>query len=58
MYMYACYMHTLYYIHTVDTYIAAVCINVYVIMFNAYITALVCNDCCVKAVTLIADSCC
>ena len=38
MYMYA------YYIHTVDTYITAVCFNVCMIMSNAYITALVCFD--------------
>ena len=55
MYMYAYYIHTLYYMHTVDTYMAAVCINVYMIMFNVYITALVCFDGCVRAATLIAD---
>ena len=38
MHMYA------YYIHTVDTYMTAVCINVYMIMFNEYITALACFD--------------
>ena len=42
--MYAYYIHTLYYIHIVDTYMTAVCINVYMIMFNEYITALVCFD--------------
>ena len=31
--MYACY------IHTVDTYMTAVCINVYMMMFNVYILA-------------------
>ena len=38
MYMYASYIHTLYYIHTVDTYMTAVCVNVY--MINAHITVL------------------
>ena len=33
----------------------AVCINVYMIMFNVYITALVCFHGCVRAATLTAD---
>ena len=33
-------MHT----HTVDTYMTAACINVYIIIFNAYVTALACFD--------------
>ena len=49
MYIYA------YYIHIVDTYMAAVCINDYMIMFDVYITALVCFNGCVRAATLIAD---
>ena len=53
--MYAFYMHTLYHIHTVDTYMIAVCINVYMIMFNVYITALVCFDGYTRAATLITD---
>ena len=70
--MYAYYIHTLCYIHTViyeymlyicyihavmyvDTYMTAVCTNVYMIMFNVYITALGCFDGYVRAVTLIAD---
>ena len=40
--MYAHYVHTLYYIHTVDTYMTAVCINVYMIMLNMHTMALVC----------------
>ena len=55
MYMYAYYMHTLYYIHIVDTYMTAVCINVYMIIFNAYITALLCFNGYARAVTLITD---
>ena len=50
MYMYA------YYIHTVDTYMTVVCINVYMIMFNMYITALACFDGYAKATTLITDT--
>ena len=38
--MYAYYMHTLYYIHTVDTYMTALFINVYMIMFNESLTTL------------------
>ena len=58
MYMYAHYMHTLYYIHTVDTYMTAVCINVHMIMFNVYITALACFDGYTRAATLIIYSSC
>ena len=42
--MYAYYIYTLYYIHIVDTYMTAICINVYIITFNGHITALVCFD--------------
>ena len=56
MYMYAHYIHTLYYIHTVDTYKSAVYINVYMIMFNVYITDLACFDGYARAATLITDS--
>ena len=52
--MYAYYIHTLYYKHTVDTYMIAVCINVYMIMFNVCITALACLDGYVWTETLIA----
>ena len=55
MYMYAYYIHTLYYIHIVDTYVTAVCINVYMLMFNVYITALACFDGYARAATLIID---
>ena len=54
MYVYT--MHTLYYIHSVDTYMTAVCVNVYTIMFNVYITALLCFDGYARAVALITDS--
>ena len=49
MYMYA------YYIHTVDTYMTAICINVYMIMFNVHITAFACFDGYARAATLITD---
>ena len=52
--MYAYYIHA-YYIHNVDTYMTAVCINVYMIMFNVYITTLACFDEYARAATLIAD---
>ena len=55
MYMYAYYMHTVYYIIIVDTYMTTVCINVYMIMFNVYITALAYFDGYARAVTLITD---
>ena len=42
-----------YYIYTLDTYIIAVCINVYVIMFNV----LACFDEYVRAEILITNSC-
>ena len=58
MYMYAYYIHTLCYIHIVDTYMTAVCINVYMIMFNVYITALAYFDGYARAATLIIDSSC
>ena len=54
MNMYAHYMHTLYCIHTIDTYMTTVCINVLMIMFNVYITAL-CFDGYARAATLITD---
>ena len=66
MFMHAYYIHTLYYIHTVDKYITAVCNNVYMIMFNAYIMTLVYFDGYAGAATtdtlqialiLITDSC-
>ena len=38
--MHAYYIHTLYYLHIVEAYMTAVCINVYMIMFNMYMTAL------------------
>ena len=44
--------------HTVDTYMTAVCINVYMIMFNVYITALACFDRYVRAASLITDNSC
>ena len=44
-----------YYIHTVDTYMTTICINVHMIMFNVYLTALACFDRCVRAATLITD---
>ena len=53
MYMYAYYIHTLYYMHTVDTYMTAVCINVYVIMVNGCITALACFEGYARVATLI-----
>ena len=41
--------------HTGDTYRTAVCIYVYMIPFNVYITALECFDRCARAATLIID---
>ena len=35
----------------------AVCTNVYMIMFNVYITALACSDDYARVATLITDSC-
>ena len=58
MYTFAHYIHTLYYIHTVDTYTTAVCINVYMIMFNVYITTLACFDEYARATILVIDSSC
>ena len=58
MYMYAYYIYTLYYIRTVDTYMIADCINVYMIMFSVHITALACFDGYIKAATLITNSSC
>ena len=55
MYIYAYYIHTLYYLHTVDKCMIAVCINVCMIMFNVYITTLACFDGHARAATLIAD---
>ena len=54
MYMYAYYIYTLYY--TVDTYLTAVCINVYKIMFKEYITAFACFDGLARTASLITDS--
>ena len=48
------YMHA-YYIHTIDTYMTAVCINVCMIIFNVYIMALACFDRYARAATLITD---
>ena len=58
MYIYAYCIHTLYYIHTVDTCITVVCINIYMIMFIVYITALAYFDGYARAETLITDSSC
>ena len=58
MYMYAYYIHTLYYVHTVDIYMTAICINVYMIMFNVYIIALACFSGYARAATLITLSSC
>ena len=55
MYMHTHYIHALYYVHTLATYIIAVCINVYMIMFNVCIMALACFDGYVRTATLIAD---
>ena len=55
MLIHAYYIHTIYYIHTVDTYMTAVCINIYMIMFNVYITTFACFDGYVNAATLITD---
>ena len=56
--MYAYYMHSFCNIHTVDTYMTAVCINVHMIMFNVYTTALVGFDGYARVATLIADNSC
>ena len=58
MYMYAYYVHTLYYIHTVDTHMIAVYINIYMIMFNVYMMALMYSDVYARAATPITDSSC
>ena len=58
MYMYAYYMHTLHYIHAVDTCITAVCINVYMILFNTYMTTLACFDGYARVAALITYSSC
>ena len=42
--------------HTVDTYMTAVCINVYMIIFNVHITGQTCFDGYARAETLITDS--
>ena len=52
MHMYAYYIHTLYYLHTVDTYMIAVCINVYMIMFSVCIMDLASFDGYLRAATL------
>ena len=46
------------YIHTVDTYMTAVCINVYMIMFNVYIIGLACFVGYARAAILITNSSC
>ena len=56
--MHAYYAHTLYYMHCVDTYMTAVCINVYMIIIYVYITALACFNGYARAATLITDSSC
>ena len=60
--MYAYYIPILNYIHTVDTCMIAVCINVYMVTFDGYITALarlICMQelelCLLKALALITD---
>ena len=58
MYMQAYYMHTLYYIHTVDIYMTTVGSNVYMIMFNVHIPALTCFNGYARAATLITDRSC
>ena len=56
MCMYAYYILTLYkYIDTIDTCMTAVCVNVYMILFNVYVTALACLDGYERAATLITD---
>ena len=55
MCMYAYYTHTLCYMHTVNTHMIAVCINVYMIMFNDCITALECFDGYLRTASLFAD---
>ena len=52
MYMYA------YYIHTADTYMTAVYINITLVMFKVYLTTLACFDGYAKAAILITDSSC
>ena len=54
--MYVYYIHTLHYMHIVDTYMTAVCINVYMIMFNVYIAALVCYKGYARAALLTTDT--
>ena len=48
-------MYISYYIHTVHTYMTAVCINIYMITFNVYVKALACFGGYVRAATLIED---
>ena len=56
--MYAYYIDTLYYMHTVYTCMTIICINVYLIMFSADLTALAWFDVYARAKTLITDSSC
>ena len=56
MYMYTYYILTMQYVHTVGTKMTAVCINVCMIPFNVYKTALACFDGYARASTLITDS--
>ena len=51
--LYICYIHAVMY---VDTYMTAVCINVYMIMFNVYIMPLACFHGYARASTLITDT--
>ena len=55
MYVYAYYIFTLYYVHTVGTNMIAVCINVCMIMFNVRIKVLAFFDGYTRAATLITD---
>ena len=54
--MYAYYIHTLYYIHNLDTYMTTVRINALMTMFNVYITALARFDGYARATALITDN--
>ena len=57
MHTYICihtYAYIRYTVRIVDTYMIAVCINVYMIMFSMYITALGCFDGYARAETLIS----
>ena len=47
------YTYAILYAHTVDTYMTAVCINVYMITFNVHITVHACFDRYARATTLL-----